>query len=322
MIKFYNKKVLIIDDESIIRQLLKENISRIEDVIIEEAVSVDEAKAKLALTRYSLIITDFHLKPGTGIDILNYLKEIGCNTPTIVITGAGISEKQNSLKNGATAFISKPYDYLELIYIAKNLIKLYEASESLETAENIIEALSKAVDAKDAYTEGHSKRVAEIALSIYDKLGLKDEVDRKNLYSGCVLHDIGKIAVPDDILKSTKHPLSKEEIEIIRTHPIEGFNIVKDLVNLKDTLAIIRNHHEKLDGTGYPDCLDENNLSILVQIATIADIYDALTSNRSYRVSNSPKEAIEIMRIEANKKKISGYLLSILEIILKEKDVT
>ena len=320
MITFFKKKILVIDDDNTIRGLLKQNMLSIENSQVEDVGSLEEAVERISEESFHLIITDFHLNPGTAIDLLQEIRKNNNTVPVIVITGAGDTEKQRSLKAGATAYISKPYDYLELVYTSKNLIKLYEAKESLESAENIIEALARTVDAKDAYTDGHSKRVAEIALAIYDRLGLSDEQERKNLYAGCILHDIGKIAIPDEILKSTKYPLSKEDFEVIKTHPVAGYDIVKDLSNLQDAIPIIRHHHEKLDGAGYPDGLTEKDLSILIQISTVSDIYDALTSDRSYRKSNTPSEALEIMKKEGEKKKISAYLVSTLELILKERE--
>jgi len=319
MIKFTNYNVLIIDDDKIVRNLLSKNIEKLENVFVDSVGDIDSAIKKIKQKIYHLIICDYYLKPGTALEILDLVKKTHPTTPVIVITGGTEDEKKNSLQNGATVFFSKPYDYLEVTYVVKNILKLYEANENLESAENIIIALSKAIDAKDSYTEGHSQRVAKYAVKIYDLTGLDDDSVRKSLYVGCILHDIGKIAIPDDILKSKKHPLSEEEFDIIKTHTLKGFEICKDLENLKETLPVIRSHHEKLNGKGYPDSLKDDEIPLYVQIATISDIYDALTSKRSYRSNNTPLEAIEIMKNNVVKGEISEWLLSLLKRIVEEE---
>lgn len=319
MIKFTNYNVLIIDDDKTVRNLLSKNIEKLENVLVDSVSDLQSAISKIQKKVYHLIICDYYLKPGTALDILELVKQVHPTTPVIVITGGTEDEKKNSLESGATVFFSKPYDYMEVAYVVKNILALYEANENLESAENIIIALSKAIDAKDSYTEGHSQRVAKYAVKIYDSTGLDDDGVKKALYVGCILHDIGKIAIPDDILKSTKHPLNKEEFNLIKTHTVKGFEICKDLENLKETLPVIRNHHEKLNGSGYPDGLSDEEIPLYVQIATIADIYDALTSKRSYRSNNTPLDAIEIMKQDVNKGEISSWLLSLLEKIIIEE---
>lgn len=319
MIKFTNYNVLIIDDDKTVRNLLSKNIEKLDNVIVDSVADLQSAISKIHQKVYHLIICDYYLKPGTALEILDLVKQVHPTTPVIIITGGAEDEKKNSLENGATVFFSKPYDYLEVTYVVKNILALYEANENLESAENIIIALSKAIDAKDSYTEGHSQRVAKYAVKIYDSIGLDDDNLRKSLYVGCILHDIGKIAIPDDILKSTKHPLSKEEFDLIKTHPIKGYEICKDLENLKETLPVIRSHHEKLNGDGYPDGLKNEEIPLYVQIATIADIYDALTSKRSYRSNNTPIDAIEIMQKDAERGEISKWLLSVLKKIVSEE---
>lgn len=320
MIKFINYNVLIIDDDSAVRESLLTSIKRLNNVNVDLAENLQIAISKIHQKVYHLIICDYYLKPGTALEILDLVKQVHPTTPIIIINGGSEDEKKKSLENGATVFFSKPYDYLELTYVVKNILALYEANENLETAENIIIALSKAIDAKDSYTEGHSQRVAQYAIKIYDRIGLDDDNLRKSLYIGCILHDIGKIAIPDYILKSTNHPLNEEEFNLVKIHPIKGYEICKDLENLKDALLVIRNHHEKLNGSGYPDGLKEDEIPLYVQIATIADLYDALTSKRSYCSCMSHEEALKIIEEDVEKGEISGWLLSILKKIIKDEE--
>ncbi|MBU1996102.1 MAG: HD domain-containing protein, partial [Candidatus Omnitrophica bacterium] len=157
-----------------------------------------------------------------------------------------------------------------------------------------ISALALAVDVKDKFSRGHLDRVGVYCTMIGKQLGLDDE-DIKTLQSAARLHDLGKIGIPDDVL-SKKGPLSDEEWLLMRKHPEIGESIIKPIRSLNNLCDIIRHHHEKLDGSGYPDGLKGEEIAPLVRIIGIADIYDALTSDRSYRQRLSAKESAQILR--------------------------
>ena len=161
-----------------------------------------------------------------------------------------------------------------------------------------ISALALAVDAKDKYSHGHLDRVANHALMIGKRLGLDDE-DLNTLRDGARLHDLGKIGIPDEVLKKDSG-LSDEEWVIMRRHPEIGESIIKPVRSLQHLCDLIRHHHEKLDGTGYPDRLKDEEISPLVRILSVADIYDALTTERPYRPRKSKDEAIKILRSMKN----------------------
>jgi HD-GYP domain-containing protein (c-di-GMP phosphodiesterase class II) len=169
----------------------------------------------------------------------------------------------------------------------------------------IIEALGSALDARDSYTEGHGRRAAEMAVKLYDALGLNDPKQRRDLFMGGLLHDVGKIGIPDRILKSSEI-LSPEDFEVIKQHPMTGYNICKGLSeDLGGALDVIKYHHERLDGSGYPNKLEDGNIPILAQIMAVVDVYDALTSRRSYRDEMNQQKAFAIMREEANTGKLN-----------------
>ncbi|MCK5179153.1 MAG: HD domain-containing protein, partial [Candidatus Omnitrophica bacterium] len=157
-----------------------------------------------------------------------------------------------------------------------------------------ISALALAVDAKDKYSRGHLDRVAYYSVRIAKKMGLDDE-EMQTLRDAARLHDLGKIGIPDGVL-GKKGPLTDQEVDLMRKHPEIGESIIKPIHSLEHLCDIIRHHHEKLDGSGYPDGLRGDGITPLVRITTIADIYDALTSDRPYRDQFPREKACEILR--------------------------
>src|SRR5260370_3267444 len=161
------------------------------------------------------------------------------------------------------------------------------------SSEQVIIALAAAAEAKDAYTESHPQRVANSALRIGNRLGFQ-ESDLIALYRGGLIHDIGKIAVPDAIL-CKPGPLNAEEERQMRAHPIIGESIVKPLPSAADILPIIRHHHERFDGGGYPDGLSGYRIPLMARIVSVCDAYDALASDRPYRAKRNPDAVSETL---------------------------
>jgi putative nucleotidyltransferase with HDIG domain len=192
---------------------------------------------------------------------------------------------------------------LRVIFTASNtLIKqnrsLQEQKDELEKAyltlnstyKNTVTTLSNAVDARDPYTAGHSERVAEISLQIGNALGLR-KVQLDKIEMSALFHDIGKLGVPDNVLLKPGK-LTKDEFQKIKEHPSIGVSILKNIDFLAETLPIILHHHEKYDGSGYPDGISGNEIPFESRIICIADTYDAMTSDRPYRKELSHEEAI------------------------------
>jgi putative two-component system response regulator len=157
----------------------------------------------------------------------------------------------------------------------------------------VIFALAAAAEAKDAYTESHTQRVANTALHVGTRLGLQ-ESDLVALYRGGLIHDIGKIGVPDTVLRKPG-PLNAVEERQMRAHPVIGESIVKPLSSAADILTIVRHHHERFDGGGYPDGLCGHKIPLLARIVSVCDAYDALASDRPYRARRNPEEAVETL---------------------------
>ncbi|HSY99347.1 MAG TPA: HD domain-containing phosphohydrolase [Terriglobales bacterium] len=166
-----------------------------------------------------------------------------------------------------------------------------------EQAKSVVLSLARSIEAKHSLTEGHSERMTEYAVQFGERLGMPEK-ELQDLRIACLLHDIGKLAVPDGILLKPG-PLNEEEMEIVRQHPITGEEICAPLKSLRHILPIIRNHHELLDGSGYPDGLCGGEIPLKARILQIADVFDALTTDRPYRMALSLEDALEILGTEA-----------------------
>ena len=310
--------ILVVDDDptvlDVIQQLLQDD--NIETVLVKTS---KDAFRIVETIDVHLLITDYFLVNGSGVELIKKLRKNKAHIPVIMISGNQQREvRMKSLEVGANVFLNKPFHGAELKIIVQNLLNLFEANEQLESASDMISALSMAVEKRDSYTQGHHARVTKYSLAIYDEIyGPESTDEREALRIGCMLHDIGKIGIPDTVLKS-RTPLTDEERSVVNRHPQFGYDICVDLKSLRGCLDIIKHHHEKLDGSGYPDGLKGHEISNIVAIAAIADIYDALTSLRVYRKKNTPEEALEIMKEDVKEKKINAYFFSILEKLVHE----
>jgi putative two-component system response regulator len=165
-----------------------------------------------------------------------------------------------------------------------------------EQAKSVVLSLARSIEAKDSLNEGHSTRMAEYAVELGENLGLARQA-LEELRIACLLHDVGKVAVPDSILMKPGR-LSPEEMEIVRVHPVVGERICAPLKSLRRVLPVIRHHHERMDGSGYPDGLRGEQIPLQARIVQIADIYDALVTERPYRMALSSEEALQILDYE------------------------
>jgi putative two-component system response regulator len=247
-----------------------------------------------------LVIVDNYMPGMSGIEVCREVKQHRDTRmiPVIMLTGYSESqEKLEAIEAGVDDFVNKPFKVMELTTRIKSLLRVKFMNEEIDSAEGVIFALAGAIEAKDAYTQGHTERVSQLALGVGHLLGLSEE-DENALYKGGILHDIGKIAIPDAILNKPGR-LSDDEMITIRTHPDRGERICKPLNSMKSALSVIRYHHERLDGSGYPDHLSGNQIPVIARIMAIVDIYDALTSARAYRAALPQSQAFSILDEEA-----------------------
>lgn len=217
--------------------------------------------------------------------------------PVILVTGlTSPDDRIQGIMCGADDFLSKPVNKHELLARVHSLLRLKEFTDELENAETVLFSLALSIEAKDPYTEGHCERLSKYCVAMAERLELSEEM-RVALRRAGIVHDIGKIAVPEHILVKPG-PLTEEEWKIMKQHPVVGERICSPLKSFRLVLPAIRHHHEKLDGSGYPDNLVGDQVPLSARVLQTVDIYDSLTTDRPYRRALRPVDALEIMRKE------------------------
>jgi putative two-component system response regulator len=247
-----------------------------------------------------LVILDVVMPKKSGYDLCRELKEDAATRLIPVVLITGLSDREDRLRGieaGADEFLSKPIFPEELFARVKSLLRLKEFTDELENVETVLFSLALGVEARDPYTEGHCDRLSRYARDLGRHLGLSDE-DGTALRRGGVLHDLGKISIPDAILKKGSD-LTPDEWQIMRQHPLIGENIVRPLRSMRRVLPIIRHHHEHWDGSGYPDGLHGEDIPLLARILQVVDVYDALRTARPYKPAIPHEQTQETMLREA-----------------------
>ena len=295
------QKVLIVDDEDTIRYALKRMLRPL-DVETLTAADGDEALTVFRDTQPDLVLLDIVMPKKNGFEVCQELKaDVQSRlTPIVIVTSQGSPDnKVRGIEVGADDFLSKPFDRNELIARVRSLLRLKSYTDELERAETVLFALARSIEGKDPYTEGHCERLSLYSQRLAVRLGLPDEEVRALVRAG-VVHDVGKVAVPDAILLKAG-PLDEQEWALMREHPIVGERICKGLKSFRLVLPIIRHHHEKIDGSGYPDGLKGEKIPRTARVMSIVDVFDALTTERPYRGPLPIEKALAIMQEEVDK---------------------
>lgn len=269
-----------------------------------------EAVSLAASERPDVILLDVMMPTMTGIEACAEIKASAVNrfTPVVLISGSGDRVNRVSGREaGADDFLTKPVDVEELNARVTAGIRLKRLADELESAEALFLTLGRIVEARDPYTEGHCERLAHYAVALGTALGLPP-ADLDALHRGAFLHDIGKIAIPDRILLSPGK-LSAEEFEEMKRHPLVGDELCATLPSLQRVRPIVRHHHERLDGRGYPDRIAGDRIPLLAQIVRVVDVFDALTTDRPYRQALSPAEAFKLLLADAESGACSPVLV-------------
>ena len=325
------KKILVADDNrpdaEILQQLFKDNGYAC--LVVSNGIDAIES----AIKEYpDLILLDVDMPGENGYEVARQLKlhRVTRFVPIIMLTALSeLDAKLEGLEAGVDDYITKPYRPIELLTRIRSLLRVKALNDQLDDAESIIFTLARIIEAKDSYTLGHADRVSKFAVAL-GRILKRTPAELETLDKGGVLHDVGKMAIPDSILMKPGS-LTKEEFDIMKTHPVVGCTICERLRSAKDAIPLIRHHHEKLTGEGYPDGLKKDEIPLLVRIINIVDIYDALTTRRSYKEAWTVDRAFSVMYEEVKRGWWDGDVLRTwekyvrsggLEAVLPKKPVT
>lgn len=293
--------ILVADDDETSARFLKRLLSR-EGHHVSVVSTLDAALEACAHNAPDLVLVDLVAPRGHGFDLCRKLKnqKVTRFIPVVIVTAP--SDRRDRLKGieaGCDDFLTKPFDSAELHARIQSLVRLKRYTDELESAEAVILGLAATIEARDPSTNGHCQRLAHYATRLGRSLSL-DESDLAALERGGFLHDIGKIAVPDSVLLKDG-TLDPQESRVMRKHPIVGDSLCAGLRSLNKVRPIVRHHHERLDGTGYPDGLRNAEVPLLAQIIGVVDVFDALTTERPYRTARPADEAFQVLTDESSK---------------------
>jgi putative two-component system response regulator len=273
--------------------LLKRLLTR-EGYSVVTASDGEQALEMVASEHPDLVLMDVLMPKLSGFEVCAQIKRNRATRLTPVVLITALSERGDRIKGinaGADDFLTKPLNGHELTARVRSLVRLKRYTDDLDSAESMIMSLALVIEARDAYTDGHCQRLAAYATALGTSLGLSDE-ETGALYRGGYLHDVGKVGIPDAILLKPAQ-LTQAEYLRIKEHPVIGDRLCGELRSLRQVRPIVRHHHERLDGSGYPDGLRGDGVPLLAQIMGIVDVYDAITTNRPYKKAALPERAFE-----------------------------
>jgi putative two-component system response regulator len=314
--------ILAADDNEANRELLFDLLSA-EGYQVVCASDGQQALARVDSDSIDLALLDVVMPRPTGFEVCQAMKSKPETRliPVVLLTSLNSdSDRITGIMCGADDFLSKPVNKHELLARVQSLLRLKHFTDDLENAETVLFSLALSIEAKDPGTEGHCDRLSRYSLALAEQLGLSDEL-KVALRRAGIVHDVGKVAVPEHILLKPG-PLTPEERKIMEQHPITGERICAPMKSFRRVLPIIRHHHEKLDGSGYPDGLKGEDIPMTARILQTVDVYDALTTDRPYRKALSSQEALAIMRSEVKKGWWDGGLVDILETLFMDVTIS
>ena len=293
--------ILVADDQAANRELLDELLTTQGFRVVtvpDGAAAVEE----LTRTQVDLVLLDVMMPHLNGFEVCQKIKSNPETYLIPIVLVTALSDKKDrieGIKAGADDFLTRPVDRVELLARVGSLLKLKHRTDELERAEAVLFTLARSIEGKDPYTHGHCERLSDYSARLGEHLGLAQDQIVALRRAGMV-HDVGKVAVPDAILLKPGK-LSEQEWKLMREHPVVGERICAPLKSFRLVLPIIRHHHEKLDGSGYPDGLRGDAIPITARILQIVDVYDALTTERPYKRAFAITDALQTMKEEVAK---------------------
>jgi hypothetical protein len=276
-------------------------------LLTKAAFTIQDGLFKLAALSLSLLAISYLAASILGSGPSSYWQLINMASLLLFVLTMGLLALDNA--------------YLQSMYFMNRKIEKtrQELDAQTENIEDVVISLARTIDAKDKYTEGHTERVSQYAVFLGERLGLSER-NLEILRIGALIHDLGKIGIDLNILNKPGE-LTKDEFEQIKLHPALGQQICSPLKALQEVGDIIRHHHEKLNGSGYPDGLRDEQISQNARIVAIADIFDALTTERSYRAALSVEEAISMIKEGADQGELDSHLVQEFEGLLYDLGV-
>ena len=317
------RHIVATDDDPAIRKILQIMLTK-EGYQVTSCQNGNELISELATeeTTIDLILLDIKMPGFSGLDLLAMIKRSHPHIPVIMLTAfSDLDTGMKAMRLGASDYLTKPVRRETLVTCIRRVLAASETQQeeveeksfylnqqkdlekmlhtALQTLNNTtfatLEAFSETIEQKDAYTKGHCSRVRTIAVSIAKALNLPHS-NVMIIEGGSLLHDIGKIGIPETILNKNSS-LTKEEYDIIKTHPEAGERIIRSIEMFQPYRPIIRSHHERIDGKGYPDGLKGDEIPLDVKIVSLADAFDAMTSSRAYRSALPTELAVEEIKL-------------------------
>jgi putative two-component system response regulator len=291
-------RILVIDDEDVIRMLVVEILESAGHEVTS-AESAEVALTLLEVAEFDLVVSDVIMPGLSGLELLEAVRARRASLPVILVTGAGTYDTlSQALTRGAAGLVTKPFAHSDLqSAVADALERATRSREDLRErllAPTLASALANAIEARDEYLHGHCERLAALAVRVAELLGLPaDEVETVRL--GAILHDIGKIGIPDRVLLKPG-ALNEEERRIIETHPEIGDKLLEPLDLLAGARPIVRHHHQRWVGNGYPDRISETDIPLGARIVAVADSVEVMSSRQLYRQPRTPEQVVDELR--------------------------
>src|SRR5712671_3794722 len=307
--------ILVADDNELNRELLSSLLAP-EGYQVICVTDGQQALDQVSSDSIDLALLDVVMPRKTGFDVCLAIKAKPETRliPVLLLTSLNSDDDRiRGIMCGADDFLSKPVNKHELLARVHSLLRLKQFTDELDNAEAVLFSLALSIEAKDPHTEGHCDRLSKYSVALGEKLGLPQDLSVA-LRRGGLIHDIGKLAVPEHILLKPG-PLTPEERKIMERHTVIGEGICAPLRSFRNVLPIIRHHHEKQDGSGYPDGLKGAQVPLTARILQITDIYDALTTDRPYRKALPQEKAFAIMREEVKRGWWDGSILDEFEAV-------
>ena len=291
--------VLIVDDEDGIRRLL-DRLLTAEGYDVQIAHDGPSALARAAAASPDIVLLDVSMPgPLDGLDVCRRLRNDPRTrlTPVVIITAhTDRDQRLQSIEAGADDFMTKPLDCGQLLARLRYSTRLKHYTDDLDSAASILMTLASMIEARDGQGEGHCYRMANYAMRLGRALRLS-EAEIQTLYRGGFLHDIGMLAIPDSVVRKIG-PLEPAEFALVMSHTTIGDELCSHLHSLDTVRPIVRHHHERLDGTGYPDGLRGDEVPLLAQIVAIVDAHEALTTDSPYQTARPASHAAEVLRYQ------------------------